>query len=1073
MRKLLFASAAFLLMTMAANAQKVVKGKVTDDQGKPVSSASVTVKGTKVGTTTDENGNYTITLPSGATTIVISSVNLTEKTINVGSLNVINVSLNAETTQMDEVVVVAYGSVKKSDFTGSATTITAKEIENRPISNPLQALQGAAPGIQTTTPSGAPGSSPGIMIRGIGSYTLGSGPLYVVDGAIYDAGFSNFNPDDIETISVLKDAATTSLYGSRGANGVVMITTKKGTKGRQSLNVKGQMGFSNPAIGAYNTVNAHQYYPMLWEAYRNGMQYGSNIPVDIANQLASGTYPRFTSGANAGKQNYNGAAYNDIYQYTGMYNPFNVGNTEIVGIDGKINPNASLLYADDLDWIKQGSRTGTRNEYTISFSSAGDKYDLQASGSYLKDNGWGLRSSMDRFTGRINANVQATKWFKGGINLSANRTTFNYSATSGIVNPFYFGRYIAPIYPVHLHDKTTGEIMYDDAGNKRFDYGNIAALGYDRPYNSGRHAIAEHLWNKDQEIRDVISARFFGEATITSWLKFTTNFSTDITNIHNQTYQNPIVGDGMPSGRFSNEYNKYNSYTFNQLLNINKNFGKHHFDAVLGHEFYAYTSTAMYGMRQGQAFDDFYVFSNFTDINSLTSSLNENSVEGYFSRLNYNYDGKYFLSGSVRRDGTSKFPRDLRWADFWSVSGGWRLDKEAFFNLSWVNMLKLRSSYGKVGNSNTSNYPYQANYGFFNNGSFSGVAMTQLESPNLTWESQKMFDAGVDFELFRGRLSGTLEYFNRKSDGLIFSITSPYQHGGTTSGSFSTTKNVGNMLNEGLELSLTGQIIRKKDFNWSLTVNGTSFRNKMTKLPDDQKFIESAPFAREEGKSVYDFYTRTWYGVDPENGRAMYLGVITYDPLNAETKIIQNGKGGQDTVTYNFNNARRDFVGETSIPKIYGSVVNNFTYKNFGIGFTLTFQIGGKVYDGVYNSLMTAGTAGRTFHTDAMNRWQKPGDITNVPRLDDRQSPNFNATSTRWLTSASYLSINNINFTYNLGKEIASKFHASSARIFVSAENLKFFTARKGMNVNGSFAGTTGDSYDAARVINFGINLNF
>lgn len=1054
-------------------AQRKISGKVTDENGDPIANVSVAVKGSTIGTATSDDGTFSIQLPSGATALVFSSIDKIQREVKIGTSDTYNVSLMSSTKEEDEVVVVAYGTVKKSDFTGSATTITAKDIENRPISNPLVALQGISPGVQTTTPSGAPGSSPGILIRGIGSYSLGSGPLYVVDGAIYDAGFSNFNPDDIETISILKDAATTSLYGSRGANGVVMITTKKGAKGRQSLNVKAQTGFSNPAIGPYSTVNAHQYYPLIWESYRNGLHYTAGIPRAIANQLATGTYPRFTSGANAGKQNYNGTAYNDIYQYVGMYNPFNVGNTDIVREDGTLNPNAQLLYGDDLDWVDQGSRTGTRNEYTLSFSSAGDKYDVSASGSYLRDNGWGLRSRLDRFTGRINANIQATKWFKGGVNLSGNRSTFDYSATSGIVNPFYFGRYIAPIYPVYLHDKTTGEIIYDAAGNKMFDYGNLATYGYDRPYNSGRHAIAEHLWNLDRTVRDVISARIYGELTLASWLKFTTNFSTDITNEHAQTYQNPIVGDGMPSGRFSNEYNKFNSFTFNQLLNVNKNFGQHHFDAVLGHEFYEYRGTAMYGMRQGQAFDDFYVFSNFTDINSLTSSLSENSVEGYFSRLNYNYDGRYFLSGSLRRDGTSKFPSYLRWANFWSVSGGWRVDKESFFRVPWVDILKLRSSYGKTGNSNTGNYPYQSTYGFLNNASFSGVVLNSLGSPDLTWESQKMFDVGLEFTLFKGRINGSVEYFDRKSDGLIFSITSPYQMGGTTGGSFSTTMNVGNMLNRGLEMSLTGAIIKKRDLTWDMTVNATSFSNKITQLPVEQPFIESSPFAREAGRSVYDFYTRKFYGVDPDNGRVMYLGVTAYNPANADIKIIDKGNGLADTVTYDHNLAKRDFLNQTSIPKLYGAIINNFTYKNFGIGFTLTYQLGGKVYDAVYASLMNPGTPGRTFHTDILNRWQNPGDITNVPRLDDRQTNFFGAASSRWLTSASYLSINNINITYNLGKGIVSRLHANSARLFVSAENLKFFTARKGMNVNGAFSGQTSDSYDAARIINFGINLNF
>lgn len=1072
MRKKLTMLTAFLCITGILLAQKTITGTVTDDKGTPLPNVSILVKDTRIGTTSKENGTYSFSMPATAKVLVFASIGMISKEIQIGNKSTINVSLAATTAELDEVIVLAYGNVKKSSFTGSAAQISAKEMEKRTLSNPLNALVGAAPGIQTTTASGSPGSSPGIVLRGFGSYSLGSGPLYVVDGAVYDGGFSNFNPDDIETMTILKDASTTALYGSRGANGVVVITTKKGKKGRQTLQFKAQLGVTDPAIPRYSTVNAYQYYPLVWESYRNGLVYGpTGAPLDSAGMIASGTLPRYTSGANAGNQNFRGGSFRDIYQVLGNYNPFNVGNREIVGIDGKLNPNAKLLYPDDLDWLDQATRQGTRQQYSVMYSSGSDRSDMTASFSYLKEGGWGLRSDMTRFTGRVNANVTPTKWFKSGFNLAGNRSTFNYSATGGIVNPFYFARYIAPIYPVHLRAPGTGALVLDALGQQQFDYGNEA--GYGRPYNSGRHSIAEHLWNKDNDVRDVISARGYADVVFTPWLKFTTNITLDVTNTDGESYENPKVGDGYPSGRYSRTTSKVTSHTFNQLVNFNKRFGAHNVDAIVGHENYGYKSTGTSGMRIGENFADLYVYSNFGTINSLSSSISENRTEAFLSRVQYDYNDKYLVSGSLRRDGNSRFPDSIRWENFWSVGIGWRIDKEEFFKVPFVDLLKIRASYGYTGNSSgLASYPYQAGYSIgWDDDTRAGVILTSLGSPNLTWETQKPLDIGLDFSLFQQRLSGTIGYFYRKSSGLIFDVPQSLQNGGTPSGVYTIQQNIGSMDNKGIEVQITGAIIRSKDFNWNMTINATSYKNKMTKMPPTTPTLTSSPFKREAGHSIYDFYTRTFYGVDPADGQALYLGAITYSTTNS--RLVDNGKGGKDTVTIDHNNARQTYVGKSAIPDVYGSIVNSFSYKNFDLSFVLTYQLGGYVYDGVYGSLMTTSTAGVTYHTDILKRWQKAGDITNVPRLDETRRDQFGAASTRWLTDASYLSINNVNLSYRLPASLISKIGASNVMVYVSAENLHFFTKRKGMNVNGSFAGTTSDSYDAARVLNLGLSVNF
>ena len=1072
MRKLTLLMLSFFVFAGTLLAQRTITGKVTDDKGNPLSNVSVVAKGTTIGTTTKADGSYTLTVPSNAKVLEFSSINMTPERADIGQSSIISVTLQSATKSMDEVIVTAYGTSKKGSFLGSAAQVDAEDLKNRTLSNPLNALVGAAPGIQTTTASGSPGSSPGIIMRGFGSYSLGNGPLYVVDGAVYEAGFSNLNIDDIETITALKDASATALYGSRASNGVILITTKKGKKGKQSIQFKAQLGTSKQAIPPYSTVNAFQYYPLAWESYRNGLVYGpTRTTIDSASRYASGLMPRYTTGSLAGQQIFRGnQGLQDIFQQLGGYNPFNVGNTAIVNPDGTINPAATLRYSD-LDWLDEATRTGTRNEYSLSYTSGSDKADIAASFGYLKEKGWGLNSEIERFSGRVSVNVQATNWFKTGFNIAGNRSTFLNASTGGIVNPFYFARYIAPIYPVYAYDPATGEVLYDATGNKRYDFGND--FGYARPYNSGRHTIAENLWNKSNTIRDVLSSRAYAEFTFKPWLKFTTTIAADFRNDDSESYQNPIVGDGYPSGRYSRSTGKSQNYTFNQILNFNKRFGAHSIDALLGHENYSSRGIGTSGMRIGQSFDDVYVYSNFGTINSLTSSVSENRLEAYFSRINYEYRGKYLFSGSIRRDGSSRFPKDVRWYNFWSIAGGWKIDKEEFFKVSWIDALKLRASYGQVGNSNLdSDYPYQGGYSIgYDDDTRPGTVLTNLGSPQLTWESGNTFDVGIDYSMLKGRLRGTIGYFDRATSRLIYDVPQPLQNGGTTSGTFTVSENVGNMSNRGIEVQVAGTAIRKQDFTWDITVNATHFKNKITKMPVLTPVLTSSPFRREEGRSIYDFYTRTFYGVDPADGEALYLGVMQYNA--ATDRLVDNGKGGFDTVTIDHNNARQSYLGKSSIPDIYGSIQNSLSYKNFELNFTLTYQLGGYIYDAVYGSLMSTSINGTTYSTDILNRWQKPGDKTSVPRLDNLRTSQYGAASSRWLTKGTYLAVNNVSVAYNFPKSLLSRIGASGARFYISGENLHFFTKRKGMNVNGSFSGITGDTFDAARIINVGLTLSF
>lgn len=1059
-QKLLNFLVLFMLLTSVAFAQeRKITGKVIskeDNLGIP--GVSVTILGTNNMVQTDNSGNYAINVPSTTKALVFRSIGFETREVALTASNTLNVTLSMSVDDLNEVIVVAYGTVKKASNVGSSAQINAEQFDKKPMSNALNALVGVAPGVQTTAASGSPGSSPDIRIRGFGSLSASNSAIYVVDGVVYDNGISNLNPDDIESISVLKDASTTVLYGSRGANGVVMVTTKKGKKGQSNLSVSASNGTISRGLKEYDRVDAFTYYPLMWEVYRNTLHYGSQkIPMDVASSIASGL-----------TTNYGGKSYTGIYDLLGTYNPFNVANNQIVDVNGKLNPSAQLLYPDDLDWEKTLQEGGgkKRENYSMNYDAATDKSDMFASFSYTNEEGYIQKSGLKRFTGRVNVNSQATKWLRTGLNINAVYSKWQNDATGGggttIINPFYSSRYIAPIYPVYLHDQTTGAYILDQNGQKQYDSG---AQG--RMFLNGRHPIWENSMNNDETVRGAFEGRTYATVTILPYLSATTNISFDLQDSHNRSFDNPIIGDGAPAGRTTHSFNRSTSYTWNQILNFDKSFGKHNLTALVGHENYAWKSNALSGSKSAIIVDGMYELPNFASITSTSSSENNATVESYFSRVNYDFDQKYMLSASLRRDGNSKFFQDVRWANFWSLGAGYNLSRESFFNVNWVDMLKLRASYGQVGNAGgISTYAYQALYTLGrNNATQPGFTQTAMENLALTWETAKAFDLGVDFSLYKGRLSGSLEYYNKITDGLIFPVPLALSNGGTyNGGGFEIDQNIGNLYNRGMELSLTGRIVKSKDFNYNATLNVTTLKNQITKMPADQPLIQSGTKAYSVGHSIYDFYMREFAGVDPETGNAMYKTNVQ----TANTKIV-----GTDTLTHVISEANYRYLGVSSIPDFYGSFMNNLSYKNFTLGVQFTYQLGGKVYDGNYQSLMHGGNYGTTLHVDALNRWQKPGDITAVSRFDNGDVTNQTSTSSRYLIDASYLQLNNVTLSYAFGEKPLKAMGAKSASIYIAGDNLALFNKRQGMNTVGSFNGTVSNSYNFNRVLVVGAKVRF
>ena len=1038
--KLLLSCLTLLFVGYAAYAQNIqVSGTVTDaSTNEAIPFASVSVKGTMTGTSTDPDGNYTISVPKNAI-LVFSSIGYVNQEVNVNGRSVVNVLLAVDTESIEETIVVAYGSVNKKDFTGSAASLDSKKLEIRPITNATNALEGITSGLQFTSASGQPGSESSIRIRGFGSFSASSDPLIVVDGVPYNGGLSNINPNDIESITVLKDAASSALYGARAANGVVLVTTKRGRSEKINFNVRINQGFSVRAIADYETVDAYQYVPLEWEIMRNGfVSTGAYATVAEASQAAS-------------KSILGSAALNN--------NPFNVAADQVVGTDGSLNSAAKLLYPDDLDWVDAVERLGHRQEYMMSAGGAGQKSDYYFSVGYLNDQGYSIRSYMERFNARMNVNVQPRKWIKTGLNISGSMSSGNTAANGGTgsyVSPFYFTRNIGPIYPIYTHD-ANGNFVLDDNGEKIYEWTNRGGGA-----SLGRHVIAETLWNDDLRKRDLLSTRGYVDLIFMEGLKFSVNVGYDTRNLLNSSFDNPHVGDGAPSGRADNEHYRYDTMNFNQLLTYNKSFGGHNIDLLLGHEAYRYSYRYIRGFRQGLIAEGNTELINFTTTNSLTGYRNTYATEGYMARANYNFAHRYYLSASFRRDASSRFYKDARWGNFWSVGGSWRIDQEPFMAaVPWISQAKLRASYGTVGNDGTSSwYAWQSLYNINRNANTAGFLQdTRAGNKEIQWETNASFDLALEFGLFKDRLVGQVEFFHRISDNLLFSVPLP-----TSSGLTNQMQNIGTMYNQGIEVQLGGDIIRKRDFNWNMTLNLSALKNVITKLPDGQDEIIDGTKKYMVNHSMFDFWLYDWAGVDPDTGDSLYY-VGGYDEKG-------NYTGEGRTTTNDYTKADKYYVG-CALPKVYGSLQNTFSFYNVNLSVLLTYGIGGLKYDSTYGNMMSYSSYGSSLHADILNRWQKPGDITDVPRLDSSRNSYQNQGSSRWLTDASYLNIRNISLSYTLPHNWAQAIDLDNIQIFGSVENVHLFSARKGMDPQYNFSGTSSMVYSPARTVSFGLNLQF
>ena len=1048
---------------VTAQTQRVTGVVISDEDGQPVIGASVLVKGTQQGTITDVDGKFTLTnVPSSAETLVVSYVGMHPQEVEIQPNVTVRMKTNAEL--LDEVMVVAYGTAKKSAFTGSATVMHSDEINKIQTSNAANALEGKVAGVQLNNASGQPGAtSPTIRIRGISSINAGNDPLIILDGSPYEGDLNNISTQDIESMTVLKDAASNALYGARGANGVIIITTKKGTSGKATVTVDAKWGSNSRAARDYNYItDPAQYYEMYYGALKNyylgqGQSEAAAHASANTNMLGSGDY---------------GLGYNVYTVPEGQY---------LIGINGKLNPNATLgrivnyngqdyLVRPD-DWLDEAYRTGLRQEYNVSISAGTDKSSFYASVSYLNNEGIVDKSDYERLTGRLKADYQVKEWLKVGANMSYTHYDVNQLSEDGASNSsgniFAYATQIAPIYPLYIRDGQ-GNIMKDSNGFTMYDFGNKDNAGLSRPLLSGANPYAANLLDTNNNEGNAMTATGFAEIRFLKDFKFTWTSNVAVDEMRTNLYTNPYYGQYASSNGIASKYHtRQLAYNHQQILNWKRSFGQHNVDVMLGHESFYYKYYELYASKSN-SFDptNIELAGAITNVNS-SSYISDYNTEGYFGRVQYDFNEKYFLSGSYRRDASSRFHPDNRWGNFWSAGAAWIISKESFFNADWVDLLKIKASYGSQGNDNIGNYRYVNTYTIVNSGGSPAALPNTMGNKDITWETNGNFNAGVDFEFFDGRFTGTVEYFYRKTSDMLFSFPLAPSFGYT-----SYYANVGDMRNQGVELDFNGTPIKTNDLEWNIRLNLTQYKNKITYLPEERKTMvvdgvpgySSGSYYYGEGEPLYTYRLQKYAGVN-ENGESMWYMNVT----------DKDGNVTGVTTTTNYADADYYLCG-TALPDVYGGFGTSLSYKGLDFSIDFTYQLGGQVYDGDYAAMMSSPTAsskGSNFHADLLNAWSPENTGSNIPRFQfgDQYTA---GSSDRFLTSASYLSLQNINLGYTLPSSITKKLQIEKVRVYVTADNIWYWSKRQGLDPRQSITGSTTNSYySPMRTISGGITLTF
>lgn len=1021
-----------LLFCIATYAQRItVSGKVTAG-GEGLPGVTVAVKGSTNGTITSMDGDYSLqTEPQN--TLVFSFIGYETQEVPINGQKTINIEMHESSIAIDEVVIaVPYGTAKKSTFTGSASVIDKKIIAASQVSSVSKALQGTVAGLQSFSTSGQPGEDASIYIRGVGSANATTTPLYVVDGVPYDGALSSISSQDIASVTVLKDAAAASLYGSRAANGVIMITTKQGQNGSApTIQLSAKYGFSSRAVRDYDQLSTNDYFMLQWEALRNSyMDNGQSA--ESAAQTASSILATTATGG------------------LGI-NPYGTQYPQPVGTDGKIVAGATPLWDDS--WEDALSQDAHYTDISASISGGSERTKYYFSLGYLNDQGAYICSGFKRYNLRTNITTDLRKWLQVGLNVSATHSVQDYPKQddTAIGNIVLAARSIPSFYPVYERDLTTGEYLLDENGNRIYDYGNYRKGSY-----NGYNFAQSMLYDKKEYKRDAASIRGYLQITPLEGLSYKMSLNIDYNSRFAHFYDNPTYGKEPLTGSVEKENVRTTGLTYNNVINWNHTFKENHDVRLMaGQEYYEYNTSDFGGSRTGVITDGYYEPDVASTLSSFYGNSDQYKLLSFFGSAEYSYQSKYFVSASVRTDGSSRFHPDHRWGTFWSFGGSWKISREKFLEEAandWLTNLTLRASYGAQGNDNVGYYAYKALYEIGSSFGESTLHASRLETPELSWETNLNLNVGLDFGFWSNRLNGTIEFFQRASKDLLFARDL------VPSGGFSSIDaNIGKLKNYGWEFTINGTPVLTKDWTWKLSVNATTYKNEIVELPTDVMWQSTKKWVK--GGSLYDFWLYEWAGVNPENGNPQWY----YTDTDGSRKITED---------YSSLTSDDKVKMGSSLPKVSGGFQSDLTWRDLSLSMLFSYAIGGKLYNNDYKSMISvSGGNGSTLSKDMLNRWTPDNRYTDIPRLSYDQTSYFTSSSSRWLVNRSFLRLKTVTLSYNLPEKWLHYATIKQASIFLQGENLLTFCHQQGLDPEQPINGMVSYRYPAMKTFSFGINV--
>ncbi len=1019
----------FFVQVVLAQSREITGVVTCSEEGTSLPGVTVLVRGTNLATITNAAGEYSISVPETAQYLDFSFVGYRSQERAIpAQVSIVNVALAPDLLLLEEVMVVAYGTTRRSTYTGSASVVSGDKIERIQTSNVTRALQGVSSGVQVLNTTGRPGSSGDIRIRGVGSLYASSAPLYVVDGVPFSGSISSLSTSDIESVTILKDATAAALYGSRAAGGVIMITTKSGSTDRPRIQFTSTLGTVNMAVPYPNRADARQYFELTWESIYNGQLDVGATPEEAAQYATANVISTLN------------------------INPFDT--PEPFTADGRIRPDANLLF--EADWDGELIQPQLHQEYTLSASGTAHEGRTQyyISANYMNDPGVFTVQQFERFTGRVNASSKVRDWLEIGTNTSIAHGVEPFSA--GAV---WFMRSLPPIYPVWEYDFDARQYRRDDEGNKIFDYG-----AYRREWSMW-NPLADAEYNRTLFWYDNVTSRTFADIDILPGLNLRSSFSVDYAINWDQSYVNPTYGYMAGRGGASKTNQRTFAFTQNNILSYQRTVADvHNFNVMGGMEVHQWRRNYVSASREGFPFIGLYELASAATITGAWSYEDNYRLVSYLSRAEYNYDNRYYISGSFRTDGSSRFHPDTRWGNFWSTGASWRISEEDFMrDIGWIDNLQLRASYGAVGNDRISLYAYQGLFATgMNDGTHPGMLVSRLPTPDLKWETNLQFNVGLNFRFF-DRVDGSLEYFIRDSQDLLFARPLPM-----STGFGSVDANIADVRNKGFELDVYVLVMNTDRFRWDIDFNASHYQNIITSLPQERvgNWIE--------GVSMYEFFMPEWAGVNPETGNSQWWKNVFQTDDTGSFVLDDEGEkiiiGREKTENYAEVGAQdqRDYYGN-SIPDLYGGLVNNFRYRNFELSVFLYYSIGGKLYDSDYAGMMS-NRAGFAYHEDMLGRWTPDNPDSEKPRISAQQAAYMGSYSTRFLFDNTFLRLRNISLGYHVP---TGRLGFENLYVYVQADNMLTFgsAASRGTDPEQSFGGTTGHRLPPLRSFSFGLRV--